>query len=498
MAVQYPMAGSSVSASLARDRLGVPAIVFFVLSAVAPLTVVAGSVTAMFAVTGLRAIPVAYVVVALVLAVFSVGFVAMARRITNAGAFYAFVARGLGRPAGVGVALMAVLAYNILQVALYGVFGVALADYASTHFGANAPWWIWSLAAWAVVAVLGLARVDLNGKVLAVLLATEVAVVIVLTVAGLANPAGAVGTDALNVGELFTPGVGALLVMAVLGYVGFEAAAVFSEEARQPGRTVPAATYLSLGLIGVVYAAASFAMVVYHGPDQVATVAGEMGPGMLFVMAGDTVATVASTLFLTSIFAAAISFHNAVGRYMFALGRERVLPAALGQTHRRTGAPRAASLVQSGIALAVIVGYTMANRDPLVELFYYGGATGGFGVLALLGVTSVAVVAYFARHPSGETLWRRLVAPAGSAVLLGGMLWAAVHNFAILLGPQAPPALAVILPASYAVVALLGVGWGLWLRARHPAVYATIGLGANATTGRDRTDAPTQPAWGAR
>ena len=118
MAVQYPLAGSSVSASLARDRLGVPAIVFFVLSAVAPLTVVAGSVTAMFAVTGLRAIPVAYVVVALVLATFSVGFVAMARRITNAGAFYAFVARGLGRPAGVGVALMAVLAYNILQTGL--------------------------------------------------------------------------------------------------------------------------------------------------------------------------------------------------------------------------------------------------------------------------------------------------------------------------------------------------------------------------------------------
>ena len=115
-----------------------------------------------------------------------------------------------------------------------------------------------------------------------------------------------------------------------------------------------------------------------------------------------------------------------------------------------------------------------------------------------LAVTSVAVIAYFARNPSGESVWRRAIAPAVAAVLLGLMMWTAVDNYAALLGPQAPPALAVILPASYAVVALLGVGWGMWLRARHPAVYATIGLGANATTGRDRTDTPMYTAGGAR
>ena len=39
-------------------------------------------------------------VLAVVLAVFSVGHVAMARHITNAGAFYAYIAHGIGRPAG--------------------------------------------------------------------------------------------------------------------------------------------------------------------------------------------------------------------------------------------------------------------------------------------------------------------------------------------------------------------------------------------------------------
>ncbi|HEV2893938.1 MAG TPA: amino acid permease, partial [Actinomycetota bacterium] len=90
------------STALAKDRLGIPAVLYFILSAMAPMTVVAGVVTTMYAVTGLSAIGAAFVSVALVLAVFAVGYVAMARHITNAGALYAFVSRGLWRPAGVG------------------------------------------------------------------------------------------------------------------------------------------------------------------------------------------------------------------------------------------------------------------------------------------------------------------------------------------------------------------------------------------------------------
>src|SRR5882762_9773597 len=103
---------SPVSVALAHDRLGVSSVVFFVMSGVAPLMATAGVITTAYAVTGLLGIPIAFVVVAVVLGLFSVGYVAMARHITNAGAFYAFVTRGLGKPAGVSAALIAVLAYN--------------------------------------------------------------------------------------------------------------------------------------------------------------------------------------------------------------------------------------------------------------------------------------------------------------------------------------------------------------------------------------------------
>src|SRR5204863_2988606 len=83
MTTTDPRRVSPVSAALARDRLGVPAVVFFVMSGVAPLTVAAGVVPTAYAATGLRGIPAAFIVVAVILGVFSVGYVAMARHITN-------------------------------------------------------------------------------------------------------------------------------------------------------------------------------------------------------------------------------------------------------------------------------------------------------------------------------------------------------------------------------------------------------------------------------
>jgi amino acid transporter len=140
---------------LARSRLGVSAVVFFVMSAAAPLTVIAGAVTTAYAVTGVTGIPVAFVVVAVVLGVFSVGYVTMARRIANAGAFYTYVTHGLGRPPGVAAALVAVLAYNALQIALYGGLGVVAAGFFAAEAGWDAAWWVYALVAWALVAVLG-------------------------------------------------------------------------------------------------------------------------------------------------------------------------------------------------------------------------------------------------------------------------------------------------------------------------------------------------------
>ncbi|WP_326559630.1 APC family permease [Micromonospora sp. NBC_01796] len=480
---------SNVSSALASGRLGIPSVVFFVLSAAAPLTVVAGVVTTGFAVTGVTGIPLAFLLIGAVLALFSVGYVAMARHTANAGAFYAYVSRGLGRPAGVGAAWVALIAYNALQVGLYGAVGAAAAPVLDQMFGIGEPrWWVIALIAWAVVAGLGVLRVDINGMVLAVLLLTEIAIIVAFDLADLLSPAGgSVSLETLAPSNLFVPGVGAILVLAATGFTGFESAVVFSEESKDPKRTVPVATYLSVAIIAGLYALSAWAMTVATGPDKIVESSQAEGVGLIFVLAdgnlGGTFVSIGQVLFLTSVLAAMISFHNTTARYTFALGRERVLPALFGRTAPRTGAPRAASIAQSVLGLVVIAVYAIAGWDPLVQLFYWGGTGGGFGVLLLITATSIAVIAFFARNPSGESGWHRMIAPGLATVALAAIVFIALDNFAILLGVAPDSVLRWALPAVYPVAAVLGVIWALVLRARRPEVYATIGLGPESATG---------------
>ena len=476
---------SAVVAALRRNSLGVPSVIFFLLGAVGPLLVVAGVIPTFFAVTGLVAAPAFFLAVGLVLGVFAVGYVAMSRRIQNAGAFYAFVRWGLGRPLGVAAALVAVVAYTMLQVGLFGMFGPSMSVWAGDNLGWDLPWYGWALIAWAVVAVLGLREIRLSAKVLAALSVVEIAVIVAISVSGLTHPGpGGVSLATLSPSNLIVPGIGAAGVMATLGFVGFESAPVFGEEARDHRRTVAVATYVTLGLITAVYVVASLAMTTHYGADQVVTAAGQHGPEMLFTLAGTVVANTGRALFLTSLFAALLAFHNAVGRYMFSLGREAVLPQGFGRTGRRSGSPWVASVVQSTLALLVICLYAIAGWDPIVELFFWLGTTGGFGVLILLALTSISVIAYFARNQHGESIWRRAVAPAVAALLLVTMVVLALANYATLLGVPDDALTATLLPASFAVPAVVGVVWALTLRARRRPVYDAIGLGADAALAR--------------
>ncbi|MGH3189158.1 MAG: APC family permease [Streptosporangiaceae bacterium] len=485
--MQVPAKSTAMSRALARDRLGVPAVLFFVLAGVAPLTVAAGLIPSAYATTGLTGIPATFIVVAVILALFAAGYVAMTRHITNAGAFYAFIARGLGRPAGVAAALVALLAYTFLQVSLYGMLGPSAQAQAAAHLGIHAAWWVWTLAAWAIVTVLGLARVDITGRVLGVLLAAEVIVIVAETIWGLTRPAGGhLSFATLSPAALGSSGFGTfgvLAVVAVLGFVGFEQAPVLAEEARNARRTIPVATYVALGVIAVVYAGASWAMAAHAGTAHVVAAAGAQGPGLLFGMGAGWLSQAAQWLFLTSLFAAALAFHNCVWRYIYALGREGVLPAALGRTGPNS-IPKAASLIQSATGLVTIAIFALGGWPPMTDLFFWGGTTGGFGILLLLTATSLAVIAFFARDPRGESAWRRITAPALAAMLLAGIVVLAVLHYDTLLGVAPGSPAAWLLPAGYAVMVIAGLGWAVVLRVRRPQVYATIGLGAHAVTGQ--------------
>lgn len=472
---------------LAPGGRGVPSVLLFTLSAAAPLTVAAGIMTTGYAVTGHTALAPAMLTVAAVLALFTVGYVAMSRRMTNVAGFHAYIARGLGRPVGVGAAWVCLITRNVLQLGLYGLVGAAGAPLLVRWFGVAPAWWLMALAAWALVAVLGVLRVDVTGVTLAVLLLAEVAVLLVFDLGQLLSPANdTVDLTTLFPARLLDPGAGALFVVAAVGFVGFESAVLLREESRDPRRTVPVATYLAVGVVGVVLAFSAWTMTVATGPDRVATAAGEQGVELLFELAGKhlggSVVPVGLAVFTTSVLAALISLHHTAARYAFALGRERLLPAAFGRTSPRTGAPRVASVAQSVVGFLVIAGSAAVDADPVWHLFHRAAVWGGLGLLLLTAATSLAVLAFFVKEPTGESWWRRAVAPGLAAVALVAMIVLALTDVATLFGVAADDPLRWALPAVFPVAALLGALWALLLRARHRRGYARIGLGPESVT----------------
>jgi amino acid transporter len=501
---------SAVQSALAADRLGAASVASFALTAAAPLMVVGGLIVAGWANIGVSGFPLALIIVGVVLALFCFGYVAMARRIPNAGAFYAYISQGLGRPIGVGFALVALLAYNALQFGLYGIFGAALSGFLESKgvLIGDKPiqWWVIALVAWAITALFGVLRVDLNSKVLLTLLAAESIIVFIYDGAFLAKP----GAEGLSFGA-FAPsnlfvgwgGLSAVLVIVVTAFIGFEAAPVFAEESRNSARTIPMATFAGLGFMLFIYVLSTWATTVATGPDNVVAAATADSSNLLFSLAGERLgaglADTGSILLITSAFAAMLSYHNTCARYSYALAREGVLPRGLAQTGARSGAPQASSALQSTLGLIVIIVYAIGNYDPINQLFFWGGALGGFGVLACLIATSLAVMAYFARRSHTESPFTWLIAPLVSAAALAVIFYETILNFHNLLAIAEDNPLRWVFPAVFLGMAVIGIIWGLILRSSNPELYSRIGLGAEATGGLGIPGArPADDAWAAR
>lgn len=481
----------SLGAALIARRMSTWPVFVMSASAMTPYTVVAGALPLGFALIQETGIPVAYVLVALVLGVFAVGLAAMARHLPNPGAFYAYAAAGLGKRWGVAGAFVALVAYNAMQIGLYGAFGPA-AGAAATLVDGPEFWGVWVLAAWALITLLGLLKIQVNARILGVLVCAEIVIVVVLDAVMLAHPAGGViRYDTLNPGLILSPGGVALLVGAVTGMVGFETALVYAGETRQPRKTIARAIFLTLGLALLLYGGSAWAMSVAAGPDQIVAVAADHLTDLFFYLPSGylprVVMDIATVLFATSLFAAMLAFHHTVARYTLTLAREGVLPAWLART-RDDEVPVTASLTQSGVALLALVGYLVTALDPTTDLFFFGTVSGGLGVLILMSIAAVAVVRFFHANPHGENIWRRAIAPRVSATVLIVMLLLTVAFFGHLLGTDDPVKVWAA-PTTFLTAGVAGAVWATTLRRRRPQVYTAIGIGS-----RHHPPAPPEPA----
>ena len=460
---------------LLNRNLGVGPIVFMVVAAAAPLAVVAANLPVLIAQSGDAGAPLYFLICTALLVVFSVGFTLMSRYVPNAGAFYSYIQAGLGRVVGTGAAAVAICSYLLLLIGVTAYFGVVATHLITIYTGAVIPWWVLSLLLLVLVGFLGYRDIELSSKVLIVALSLETIVVVALDIAVLARSGAeglSVGIPAADLGG----GVPALGIMfAFYSFIGFEATAVFRNEARDPDRTIPRATYIAVIAIGLFSALSAWCVVIGVGTDRVVELSRTDPENVVLdLMAGtlgQIVASVVRVLLVTSFLACALSFHNIVTRYVFALARKKVISARLGVVSEKHRAPSRASLLVSVLAVVFVAGTVIAGLDPVAHVFTLAGAASSLGVVILMTLVSVSMLVFFRKVDTGKGAWHTWIAPIISTIGLGTILALVLGNFGLLTGTQAQAfgVMAFVL-ASFVVGA---VGADV-IRARRPADFEKL------------------------
>lgn len=425
--------------------LGTPAITMMVVAAAAPLTVLSGG-TPLGILNGTGAgFPASFLIVGAALLLFSIGFAAMTRRVGGSGAFFNAIGHGLHPALGLGSSMLALFTYATIQVGICCFFGMQITVCLEPLLGTATPWWAWSLAAIAITGILGYRNIAMSAGVLNVLIAGEIGVALVLCVAVFAHhaPTGIDFASTFAPSAAFGGAPGVAVIFAIASFVGFESTAIYRSEARDPDVIVPRATYVAVVFVALLYTASSFAIVTAWctAAANTDTTAVLSAGNMLQITAeryvGGWFSTIVSVLIVTSLFAAVLSFHNVLARYLQSMADARALPSALGRVSARRGSPTVASLTTTVISATIVVAVAVAGLDPFTQVFSWFSGVAVLGFVTLLVLTCVAVVATFARRAdlrAVEGPWRAIVAPTAGAVLLIAILACSLMYFPHLVG----------------------------------------------------------------
>lgn len=375
--------------------------------------------------------PGAFLFATIVLTIFSVAYVQMCLKVRAAGGMYTYVSLGLGRPLGMTAGFSLMVAYTLFGASLIGGFAQFTGDAFRKYLDINIPWVWFALFAVLVVVLLGYYDVEISVKVLGVALIGELIVIVVFTLAVLLQG----GNSGLEVAPLnpingltegVAPGIG--VFFAFWSWVGFEAAPNYAEESKDPHRTIPIAVYFSCIGVGLLYTLMMWAVVSSYGKGTAmddafnagtATINGETLPvdatNLVFspmqAFVGKFWADLANWLIVTGALACASALTNAGLRYWYSLGREGILPRALGRTHAKHRTPHIAIATMGLLNAALVLLFWFTNQGPLA-MYGWLAVQGVIWIVLVQALTALATFMYFNKfHREEHHVWKTIAAP---------------------------------------------------------------------------------------
>lgn len=458
--------------------IGAVALILSVLAFNAPLGTMVGFVPVVIGYGNGLGAPVAYLIIAVLLLCFTVGFTTMGRKLPNPGAFYAYITAGLGRPTGLGASYLAVLAYLVVLVSTLAFFGVSMKSMMTGFGGPDLGWWVYALGITAIIAVLGYFKIDVSIKVVGVIMVAEIFFVLLFDVAVVLQG----GLDGLSF-DSFTPAhitsgsIGLALLFAVQCFSGFEATAIYREETRNPARTIRRATFGAVILLGTLYSFGAWVIIQALGSSNAVAATAENPSGAFFssmrLFVGDTATDILTVALGLSIFAASLSTHNVAARYLYNLGTDGILPRRAGAVHPKHDSPHIGSMCVSAVTALGLIALVVSGADANIAYAALAGI-GGYSLILLLLLTSISVLAYLrVKRAEAVSVFESTIAPIVAIVGLVVVAILATTNIHIIIGGPAGLPL-MVLVFTYLVFAG-GVVHALVLKRKGSPAYARIG-----------------------
>jgi amino acid transporter len=500
------MEGSQVlepTQGLARNALGLPQVLFCIVTGAAPIAAMLfNDFWAVYG--GGWAAPGAFIIATVAFTVFSVGYVAMARRVTAAGGFYSFTSHAFGQSAGMGVALLIAACYTIFAAGVTGVTAYFANTTVNDWFGVDVPVWVWEFGTLGIMVALAFFHIELTAKILGVFLMVEVAALLVFGFATLFQPHDGLVLDSLLPWNFFDSSgngskaafgagtIGAGFFGAFWSWIGFEMAPNYAEESKDPKKIMGPATYISVIGLGILYTFVTWMLVVAYGkagiiPGINAQLHGDVASvfypatdrAIGIDIGGKSILTRAFELtIVTGSFACQLAFFNTATRYFFSMGREGVLPNQLGRTHPSHRSPYVASTTVGVFCVLIIAGFLWHDSTTLGALLKLGTwvpMMGNIGILSVMALVSVAIIKYFATTAKdGQHWWTTMLAPALATVAMCVTTFLLIKYRTTLAGGVEPPFVKWMWLPPLAVF-LIGVGLAQIYKARDRARYDGIG-----------------------
>jgi amino acid transporter len=348
----------------------------------------------------------------------ALSYAQMVRAFPMAGSVYNYAGRGIGAPVGFLAGWAILLDYVLVPglLALIAAVGMNAAV-------PGVPVWGWIVAFLVVNTGLNLLGIRLTALVTRVFLVGELIVLAIFLTIGVSALLAGKGhgfslTPLYNSSTFSVTIVFGAVSVAVLSFLGFDGISMLAEENTGGAPQIGRAMIAALGLAGVLFIAQTWIASLLV-PNPGALVAeGDPGGTAFYdaarVAGGSWLAT--TTAVATALawgIANSMVAQVATSRLLFAMARDRQLPAFLSRVSVRRKVPANAVLLVAALSLGL--GLYMASRSDgiglLASLINFGG------MLAFITLHISVIWHYLVRQRS-RNLWSHLIAPSIGAGIL--------------------------------------------------------------------------------